>query len=65
LLVLAELQLVDIVLQVEFLEGDGDLVAVGGCSTGWLARNFCVYFMSSSLRSGNQFSKRYQVIAIG
>ena len=38
LLVLAELQLVHIVLQAEFLEGDGDLVAVGGCSIGALAR---------------------------
>ena len=40
LLVLAELQLVHIVLQAEFLEGDGDLVAVGGCSTERLARSF-------------------------
>jgi hypothetical protein len=31
---------VHIVLQTEFLEGDGDLVAVGGCSTGRLARTF-------------------------
>ena len=39
LLVLAELQLVHVVLQAEFLEGDGDLVAVGGCSMGILAEN--------------------------
>ena len=32
LLVLAELQLVHIVLQAEFLKSDGDLVAIGGCS---------------------------------
>lgn len=37
LLVLAELQLVHIVLQAEFFEGDGDLVAVGGCSKERLA----------------------------
>jgi hypothetical protein len=37
LLVLAEFQLVHIVLQAEFFEGDGDLVAVGGCSIGTLA----------------------------
>jgi hypothetical protein len=37
LLVLAEFQLVHIVLQAEFFEGDGDLVAVGGCSMERLA----------------------------
>ena len=39
LLVLAELQFVHIVLQAEFFEGDGNLVAVGGCSMGILAEN--------------------------
>ena len=39
LLVLTELQFVHIVLQAEFFEGDGDLVAVRGCSMGILAEN--------------------------
>lgn len=38
LLVLAELKLVNIVLEAEFLERDGNLVAVGGCSIARLAR---------------------------
>lgn len=40
LLVLAELQLVHIILQTEFLKSDGDLVAVGSCSIAGLARTF-------------------------
>jgi hypothetical protein len=62
LLVLAELQLVHIVLQAEFFEGDGDLVAVRGCLIGGLARasgrrRIHIVFSLFSYKSRNRLSR--------